>query len=189
LIQRGKIADELFQADDFGGNEQLSIYLKALDNRPGFDHVKSLIILRDAETDITLAENAVKSALGGANYATPQSLCCVQPPKNGYKRIATAYALFPAFNQCEVGTLEDLCLKTLLGVDSQGVLAVANGAVDVVEEKFGKRRWTHKSKLHTYLSLTDCVTLKLGESANAHAFDLDADELNPFVDLLTVICR
>lgn len=54
---------EEVQVMDFGGNSNLDIFLEMLKNMEGFDTVESILIVRDAETDVLRAENDIKRAL------------------------------------------------------------------------------------------------------------------------------
>jgi hypothetical protein len=65
------------------------------------------------------------------------------------------------------------------------MLGIVDCAMSHVTEEFGKLRWPHKNRLHTYLSLTDSfVTCKLGEAAGNNAYNFDALELEPLKKLL-----
>jgi hypothetical protein len=189
LVDREEIRDDNFQADDFGGITELQVYLQALPRLPGFkddtNTVRSITIIRDAETDANAASESVKTALRNCRFAVPNTPCEVASPSATDYRVNVAFALFPDFNKLTAGTLEDLCLGTLAGPNSGSVLGIADGAISSAVKKTVIFTREHKNRLHTYLSLTnEYVGLKIGESANAGAFDFSAENLKPLKDLL-----
>ena len=145
-----------------------------------------LTLMRDAEADAASSEQSVRSLLRKHRFAVPESACCPCRPCGEERNVITGYALFPRFDkEAEEGTLEDLCLGTLAGEEAEIRLCIVDAAISQVRKKFGKLKWPHKSRLHTYLSLTDeFVTLKLGESAKAGAFDFQAPALEPLKTFL-----
>jgi hypothetical protein len=174
-------AFERFQVIDAGGIDDLPRYVAAMPKLPSFSFIKTLTVMRDAEANAADSERSVRDLLRRHRFAVPSSACTPCCPCGDEEDVITGYALFPFFDkEAEDGALEDLCLETLAGKDAEGRLRIADGAISQVGEKFGKLKWPHKSRLHTYLSLTDeFVTLKLGESAKAGAFDFQAPKLEP----------
>jgi hypothetical protein len=145
--------------------------------------------MRDAEADAASSEQSVRSLLKKHRFAVPKSACCPCRPCEGERKVITGYALFPRFDkeakEAKEGTLENLCLGTLAGEEAESRLCIVDAAISQMEKKFGELKWPHKSRLHTYLSLTDeFVTLKLGESARAGAFDFQVPALEPLKTFL-----
>ena len=131
----------------------------------GYDQVKTILVIRDAEKDAHGATQSITDAFRRNNFS------CASGPnvlsKEGTPR--TGFTLFPSCNdKLENGTLEDLCLRTLSKEQSRDILLKADS---LVKEFCFKR--PHKNLLHTYFSLTDkYVALKIGEATKAGAFDL-----------------
>lgn len=75
--------------------------------------------------------------------------------------------------------LEDLCLSILSDPESPAVLDEIQRFLQVLKRDHARElRHEFKSKLHTYLSVDDAyVSLKIGEAANAHAFDWNSEKL------------
>lgn len=185
-----------FLVDDFGGNEQLSMYLKLLPNRPGFNDntnvVKSIIVIRDSERNAEAAEQSIHSLLSNAGFAVPDSPCEIANPKVGTHNVYVAYVLFPDINSKNSnGTLEDLCLNILNKNDKFDLaLKTTTSSISAMETQGCCFARKHKNKLHTYLSLTDdFVGLKIGESAKAKAFDFSESRMEPLRILMKRIAE
>lgn len=167
---------EHIQVMDFGGNENLFNYIETIKKMEGFDSVKSILVIRDAETNYIKAQNDIKAALAKAKLPVPEH---TYEWADG--NIKTAYLLFPICSQEPVnGTLEDLCLSVLSEENSSSVLDKINTFVSDLKSGM-KREFPHefKTKLHTYFSITDkYVSLKIGEAAKAGAFDWNSSKLN-----------
>jgi hypothetical protein len=180
-----------FQVDDYGGITELQNYLKLLPSRPGFaddtNTVKSITIIRDAETDASAAMQSVCNALRKCNFSVPPAPCKIAAPSDNHHNVNVAYALFPTFDSFTNGTLEDLCLDTLTSARKGTILNIANTAVSSAAQISALSR-EHKNQLHTYLSLTnEYVGLKIGESAKANAFDFSSGSFCPLKTLLKTI--
>ena len=110
----------------------------------------------------------------------------IYPGLDKEQLIITGYALFPDIDSDNTsGTLEDFCLTTLLDPNKEKLLSIVDATIKTCTEQVIAFTRPHKNKLHTYLSLTnDFVGLKIGESANANAFDFHCKELDPLKDML-----
>jgi hypothetical protein len=171
---------------DGGGIGDLSRHVKMMLDLPNFSLIKTLTVIRDAETNAADSERSVQNLLKRHRFAVPSAACTPRRPCGDERKVITGYALFPRFDkEAEDGTLEDLCLETLAKEDAEGRLRIVDDAISQVGEKFGKLSRRHKNRLHTYLSLTDeFVTQKLGESAKTGAFDFQATALEPLKNFL-----
>ena len=183
LIKRDDRYDQI-QVMDAGGTDELSQFIKTLPDLPKFSIVKTLSVIRDAEKDAKSAEDSVQNLLKAATFAVPDSQCKPRRPSDKERNVVTGYALFPFFS-AESGAIENLCLQTLVKDNAAEMLDIVDCAISRVTEKFGKLKRPHKNRLHTYLSLTDdFVTLKLGETARAKAYNFDAPELDSLKEFL-----
>ena len=175
----------LFQVEKFDGNEDLPLMLKTLPNLPKFNGIKTLTVIRDAETNASGANQSVQELLRRTGFAVPDKQCVLCFPKEEKYRTIISYALFPTFSDDSTnGTLEDLCFNILpksTRTDMKNIVEIALNQA----EKLEKHTHPHKNRLYTYLSLTDkFVGLKLGEAAFAKAFDFDDALLAPLKELL-----
>lgn len=171
-----------FQVIDFGGNSELSRKLTILRKMEGFESLKSLLVIRDAEADVETARNEVQRALRGNGLPVPAKPHCWegQTPQVGF-------VLFPTCDDvAQSGTLEDLCLSILSDSFAFDTLEQIQVFLDNLEKRRQKPfARMFKTKLHTYFSVhNDYVSLKIGEAAAAGAFDWDNAALNPLKNFL-----
>lgn len=164
------------QVFDFGGNEELQNFIATLKKMEGFDQIRSMLILRDAEKDASQAQRDVCTVLKAETLPIPDSACSWKQDK-----IRVAYAFFPnCAENPENGTLEDLCLD-ILSEKNKTILGKIDGFIEKLKEECN-REFPHefKTKLHTYFSVTDkYISLKIGEAAKAGAFSWDDKKLLP----------
>jgi hypothetical protein len=187
LLQTLGDMQEYFFVADFGGITELAQGgLHILPSLPGFEALRSITVIRDAENDAKNASRSICSSFEANGYAVPANPCEIAVPANGQHHVKVAYALFPLFGSInEDGTLEDLCLKVLAHTERDKIKSIANDAVFTAENKFGRFKRRHKNYLHTYLSLIDeFVGLKIGESAQAGAFDFNNEHFESLKFLL-----
>lgn len=180
------------QVMDFGGNDDLPKYLAVLKKTSGFDKVKTLLIVRDAERDVSSAIQQIGTALENNGFTAPDRLRqWVTDKKN--KDIEIGFLLFPACNEDPVaGTLEDLCLSILNQPDPPKLLEAVDRFLDQLKTERG-REFGHrfKTRLHTYLAVSDkYVGMKIGEAAKAGAFDWGNERLTPLREFIQEkMCR
>lgn len=68
---------------NFGGNSQLTTHLMTLKSLDGFEKVKSILIIRDAESNYESAISEIKSALKSNGFPAPNSVCKKVKDENG----------------------------------------------------------------------------------------------------------
>lgn len=171
------------QVMDFKGNEQLSNYISNLKKFDGYTDVASILVLRDSEKNVRSAEDAVKSAFRKNDLPVPS--CSNQWERSDMPN--TAYTLFPTCDtNLTSGTLEDLCWSILADKNADEYRKDVQTFIKFVNQKYDSlTRFEHKGRLHTYFSVKDdFVTLKIGEAANAGAFDWSHQALEPLKKLI-----
>ena len=174
LAKEPKFANEI-QVLDFGGNDELRNFLVTLQNMDGFERVKSIAVIRDAESDFSKACREVTTAFKQAGFAVAGH--CGEWVHAG--ELSVGYMLFP-LNEKE-GTLEDLCLHILSEQQGDKVLTTVDDFLKTMEVE-NERRYSrrHKNRLHTYLASSDAfVTMPIGLAAKAGAFDWKSNVLEP----------
>lgn len=163
---------------NFGGNTELSFFLRELKTLEGFDKLQSLVIARDAEKDTSSAVESVKSALANADLPSPDAPFCYA--SRGMPR--TAFMLFPGPDH-KNGTLENLCLATIH--DEVDIMICVEAFLGCVLERGEQLKQKHKNKLYSYLSGKDKYKgMKLGEAARAGAWKWDHPALIPFKQII-----
>lgn len=170
------------QVIDFGGNSELACKLAILKNMENFDQLKSLLIIRDAETNANSACLEIQHALKQNDFPVPQEPHCWvgELPKVGF-------LLFPTCNNvAQDGTLEDLCLSILSDSNAEDTLEEIELFLKQLENRRQKSlSRIFKAKLHTYFSVHDnYVSLKIGEAAEAGAFNWNDSVLEPLKNFI-----
>lgn len=179
--------EEGIQIIDFGGNSELSKMLQVLKVTDNFDKVKSILIVRDAETNYNEAINEIKTALKGNDFAVPNEACEKAIKENS---VSIGFLLFPTCSKELLnGTLEDLCLNIITEENKDKVKNIVNDYLNnMKKEGYTELKHLHKNILHSYLQSKDkFVTMKLGEAARAGAFDFKSEELNSLVGFVDIM--
>lgn len=173
--------EEGIQIIDFGGNSELSKTLQVLKATDNFDKVKSILIVRDAETNYNDAINQIKTALKENDFAFPIEASEKVTNENG---VSTGFLLFPTCSkELSNGTLEDLCLNIIIEENKDKAKNIVNDYLNnMKKEGYTELKHLHKNILHSYLQAKDkFVTMKLGQAARAGAFDFKSKELNTLI--------
>lgn len=174
------------QVMDFGGNDDLPKYLAVLKQTSGFDKVKTLLIVRDAERDASSAVRQIRTALENNGFSAPDGphRWVRDEENNG---IHIGFLLFPGCDEAPMaGTLEDLCAFILKEPDPPKLLEVVDRFLDQLKTERG-RDFVHrfKTRLHTCLAVSDkYVGMKIGEAAKAGAFDWSDERLTPLREFI-----
>jgi hypothetical protein len=167
---------------DYHGIKDLTSYIRTLQKIDNYNIVKSILVVRDAETSAASAVQSVNSSLKATGIIADD----IPPFKIINNPIKTGLMLFPgiddANNLIESGTLEELCLKIF---KEQNVITKTDAYIAKFQKDETEFVRPHKNKLHAALSFTDkYVGLKIGETAKAHGFDFDSPIIKPFLDII-----
>ena len=171
------------QVFDFGGIDDLTIYLSNLRNMDGFGDVKNILVIRDAETDANRAISRVKNVFAFVNLPVPDA-CYTW---NASEMISTAFVLLPTCDSNpHEGALEDLCWEILADKDADDMRNDISIFVERMKDSYHKiTSHEHKSRLHTYFSVdNNLVSRKIGEAAKAGAFDWNNEKLKPLREII-----
>lgn len=174
------------QVLDFGGINDLRLYLKQLTLLYGYENVETILIARDAESDATAARASVQQAIRDAGLTVPPN-----PFEFSSGKPRVAFMLFPGYTgdsasgiiTLQNGTLEDLCLQI---AKNKNILHCVDQYVECLRSAGERVQHPHKAKVHAYLAgLTDFVGLKIGEATKAGAWDLLNVAFEPFRQMIT----
>lgn len=178
---------------DSGGNEEIARTVRAVIGADGFEHIRGVGILRDAEKDAEAARQSVCGILQEFFEVVPQEAFVVGQTRmkgSAYEgmQLQVGFALLPGRLETDEslqnGTLEDLCCY-ILQMDKTRAKA-GQEFLQAMEHEQGKaflRR--HKNLLHLQFSITDeYVGMKIGEAARARAFSFHHPALQQYGDFL-----
>ena len=171
---------------NYGGINDLNNYLRTISQQDKFENVKSIAIIRDAETDWSAAVQSLESSIN--NSGINRRLFSDMP-----------YYLFPMQGDTgnwQNGTLEDLCLS-ILNLNSDHAFVNENTVrlsqlyiKNLENENFDTFPRRHKNLLHSYFSGTNnFVDLKIGEAARAGAFDWCHQNLLQLSNFLRILVQ
>lgn len=171
------------QIEDIGGNGELVAQLGVWKLVAGFDDLKTVGIIRDAETDADAALKSIQHCFSYNGMPKPQDCFELTANPNGGAR--TVFGILPGTktdNKWDNGTLEDLCLKILNDSQSSEKIDLLSKYLEQAQVDFKyKIKHMHKARLHTYFSSNEpFIGLKIGEATKCRAFDFESNALNNF---------
>ena len=172
------------QIECFDGVDNLPMSLAVIKNLDGYQNVTNILVVRDADMDVSSATRKVESALRYNGLPIPPTCnmwtdCVTQPN--------IAYCLMPACSTSPTtGTLEDLCWDILNCEDLTDFKNDIQAFIDMIKTKYNSiGPHEHKSRIHTYFSVNDkFISMKIGEAARAGAFNWDHPRLEPLKTLI-----
>lgn len=184
---------EGIQFMDSGGNEEIAGTMRAIIGADGFEHIRGVGIIRDAERNAEAACQSVRRILQEFFKTVPKEAFAVEPTRlndsvYGKAQFQVGFALLPgaleAGDGLEDGTLEDLCCR-IIRMDRSKESA-GQELLRAIESEQGKaflRR--HKNQLHLDFSITDeYVGMKIGEAARAKAFRFEHPLMQQYGEFL-----
>ena len=155
------------QIQNFRGVSELRGFLLVLVNAPGFrETVKSVGIVRDAETSAQAAFQSVRSSLENAGLPVPN-----QPERRAGSSPAVTVLILPGDNS--PGMLETLLNETFANTPEE---ACINAFFECVEDSSGVPiQRPHKARAQAYLATKPEPHLSVGVAAKQSYWDLDHD--------------
>ncbi len=180
------------QIEDIGGNEDFVKQLGVWKLVAGFEKIKTVGIIRDAESNAAGALQAIQHCFSCNNMPEPQD--CFELTESDDGGVRTVFGILPGTkcgNIWDNGTLEDLCLKILKDTRSSEKINLISEYLNQVQDDF---KYTinhiHKAKLHTYFSANEpFIGSKIGEAARYGAFDFESDILVNFKKIFDDMVR
>ncbi len=172
----------------FKSSSELGVYMRVLATLERFSAVKTIVVARDANTDVQSSIKSIKSAF---ESVTNVNLPIPQEPFRFISNddMKTAFVLFPGPDtegKCQSGSIEDLCLAL---VSDNGLLKecvepfIKCAQLNQENKKAEKYFSGHlsKSKIHAYLAgKYDHAGKKLGIAASCKLWNWDDDRIAPF---------
>jgi hypothetical protein len=176
------------QVLDFGGINDLDLYLRQLILLSGFEDIQCIVIARDAEQNVVAAEASVKRSLSNAGLVVP-----AHPFEFSSGKPRIAFMFFPGYTlgsaankkSLENGTLEHLCLQ--IATDKIHFPCI-DQYLTCLESVGQQVKRPHKTRLHAYLAGNDdFVGLKIGEAAKVGAWDWEHPKFALFKQIMSTM--
>ena len=167
------------QIQNFRGVSELRGFLLVLVNAPGFrETVKSVGIVRDAETSAQAAFQSVRSSLENAGLPVPN-----QPERRAGSSPAATVLILPGDNS--PGMLETLLNETFANTPEE---ACINAFFECVEGSSGVPiQRPHKARAQAYLATKPEPHLSVGVAAKRDYWDLNHPVFNRVRQFLTAL--
>lgn len=166
------------QVQNFGGVDQLRDFLEGLVDVTGFQAVKSVGIVRDAETSAQAAFQSVQSSLSNAGLPVPN-----QPEERAGSSPAVTVLILPGNNR--PGMLETLLNETFANTPVDDCINAFFGCVEDASGVPTQR--PHKARARIYLTTKPEPHLSVGVAAKRGYWNLDHpvfDQLREFLRAL-----
>ena len=166
------------QVQNFGGVDQLRDFLEGLVDVTGFQAVKSVGIVRDAETSAQAAFQSVQSSLSNAGLPVPN-----QPERRAGSSPAVTVLILPGNNR--PGMLETLLNETFANTPVDDCINAFFGCVEDASGVLLQR--PHKARAQAYLATKPEPHLSVGVAAKRDYWDLNHpvfDQLRQFLTTL-----
>ena len=179
LLRQMNLSD--VQLQSLGGIDNLRSSLQALKGVGGFQELRSLAVVVDADTNRDARSDLVRGALSNAGLPVPSQP--LQLASDG--PLSVAYTIVPEEGQ---GTMmEDVCLSSVAG---DPVMQCVNEYLQYLDGNSVSLRdgsWASKARAHAFLASRDRPGLRLGEAADSSVWPLDHGAFDPFRNLLTML--
>ena len=176
----------IIQTFDFNGIDDLRSFIGTLIRMDGFDLVRQILVLRDAERDVNKAIKNIQNAFRANNLPVPERPHTWSIEAD-FDKPATAFTLLPDCSEDPTpGALEDLCWDILKDEHASKMRMDVLGFIDEIKKKYGTiSTHEYKSRLHTYFSVNEkYISLKIGEAAKAGAFAWNHEKLDGLREIL-----
>jgi hypothetical protein len=171
----GFLGQDDFEVISVGGKVQFNDKFPALVRRTGFEKVKKLAIIRDADDSAENAFESIKNILLRQN---------ITPPKrpNQFSTEEPRVGIFIMPGDFEKGMLEDLCLRT---VKNNPAMKCVEVFVDCALRLESPPKNIAKSKAQAFLATMPDIVGSVGIGAEKHYWDFNSDELKNLKDFLS----
>ena len=169
------------QMQNLGGIDSLRTSLRIFKNRPGFDAVRSLAVVVDADTNRDARRDQMRGALLDAGLPAPAQP--LQLMSDG--PLSVAYLIVPHDNP---GTMiEDVCLES---VRTDPAMKCVEGYFECISQAGvtgPSAHWNSKARAHAFLASREGPGLRLGEAADSGVWPLDHGAFDQLRSLLTML--
>ena len=157
---------------------ELSGFLRAFVNAPGFQTIQSLGIVRDAETSAERAFQSVQYSLGRAKLSAPDS-----PVERTDTNPAVAVLILPGDNR--QGMLETLLCESFAATPVEDCINDFFKCVESLPDMSIER--SDKARAHAYLTTKPNPHFSVGVAAKNDYWDLDHNVFSTVRDFLQTI--
>ena len=156
IAKQLKIND--IQVRDYGGYPKLKPFLKTFVALPGFQRVKSLAVVADANSSRNNREKSIRNALSEMNLPTPSS------PLEAASKLSLNLVYLIVPHSGDTGMLEDVCLDSVTTDPAMQCLDSYFECILQAGLPGPNKQWMSKARIHAFLATRRRPDLRLGEA-------------------------
>jgi hypothetical protein len=150
-------------------------WLEGFRKMGGFETIRGLGIIRDAEGNSVNTIASVRAALANSGYPAPDGPMQVEIEGG----LAVGYLVMP--HGANAGCLEDACLPAVKAGSPMDCVEAFARCVDKPEKN---NNWRAKVKVHSIIAASDQPYLTLGESAKSNIWDFANPSLSVMLSFI-----
>jgi uncharacterized protein DUF3226 len=159
-----------------GGHAEWPAFMRALVAAPGFENVRSLALVRDAEGSARSAFQSICGTLRRAGLAVPARSNVTAPG-------TPSVCVFILPDCTHRGMLETLCMAVV--ADDPAMVCVEEFLECVQQQATAPPSNVDKARLHAFLASRTRPDLRLGEAAEKGHWPWDSPVMEPVMRFLT----
>jgi hypothetical protein len=156
---------------------------RAIKIHPDFSEIKTIGIVRDADSSVTNTFESLKSIVRQAGFSPPVHQLI---PEITYFEDQAVSLVFLIMGNEESGMLEDLCYQS---IGDSGVKDCIESYLSCVKSINGRIHNFAKSKCYAYIAVQDKPDIRVGTAAKKRYWDLDHCCFQPIVDFLSNLIK
>ncbi len=177
LLKRKQI--DGIQIISSGGKQRFKNQFPVIKITPGFDKVRSLAVIQDADESAEQAFQSIQSVLKNNDMKSPDKM-------GGFVLSSPKVGVFIVPDGKSKGNLESLCLST---VKSKDMIKCIDSFIDCIKQNSNNSNYnfpknTYKARCRAFLSAMEEDTPSLGVAAEKDYWDLDSEKLEPLLIFL-----
>ena len=175
------VGDSEVQIQSYGGFQKLRPFLKNFVALSGFDSVRSLALVADANSSRPDREKSIRHALSDRNLPSPPAP--LQKSSDG--KLQVAYLVVPHDQEC--GMIEDVCLDSVSTDPAMQCVDHYFDCIDQANTRGPNQVWRSKARVHAFLASREDPRLRLGEAAQRGVWPLESDAFRHLRELLNLL--
>jgi hypothetical protein len=145
-----------FQVEEYGGKNNLSLFLEGLQKRPDFaqQKVNAIAILRDANGDLMASFASVRDALQRNGFPSPNEDATFS------ESVLRVGIFIVGVNR--LGMIEDVCLNS---VSNQPEFSCVDDYFTCISKKSARSKFSSKAKVRVWMASHVDYDLRVGKAA------------------------
>lgn len=180
-----KIGINDIQIIEHGGKENFKKFLPVLINNPGFDSIKTIVVIRDADNSVAAALQSIQHCLSKNSLPSPKENSSFI--ESGLMKVG----VFILPGDQDFGMLESLVLNSIANCD---VIDESNAYIDRLIHKFTESQKIDqipanqfKARMHAYFAGKPKYVPNIGIAAEKGYIDFSSTVFDPLKNFLRLV--